>query len=133
MGLEELLGPACKERDLLVAMVVAQVVPPSSKLVCARGLRPETATSSLGEVLSVTSTDEDDLYGAMDWLLPRQGAIEDALATRNLSDGVLVVYDVSSAAFEASPARSAPSATPVTACTAGPRSSTGCSTETSPV
>jgi hypothetical protein len=100
LGLEELLGPACKERDLVVAMVVAQVVSPSSKLVCARGLRPETATSSLGEVLSVTSTDEDDLYGAMDWLLPRQGAVEDALATRHLSDGVLVLYDVSSAAFE---------------------------------
>jgi Transposase DDE domain len=36
----------------------------------------------------------------MDWLLPRQEAIEDALAARHLADGVLVLYDVSSAAFQ---------------------------------
>jgi hypothetical protein len=100
LGLEELLGPACRERDLVVAMVCAQVVSPGSKLAFARQFRPETATSSLGEVCSATTADEDDLYEAMDWLLPRQGAIEDALAARHLSDGVLVLYDVSSAAFE---------------------------------
>jgi hypothetical protein len=100
LGLEELSGPACRERDLVVAMVVAQVVSPGSKLAFARQLRPETATSSLGEVCSATTADEDDLYGAMDWLLARQGAIEEALAARHLSDGVLVLYDVSSAAFE---------------------------------
>jgi hypothetical protein len=100
LGLEELIGPACRERDLVVAMVASQVISPSSKLACARQLRRETATSSLGEVLSVASADEDGLYGAMDWLLPRQGAIEDALAARHLSEGVLMLYDVSSAAFE---------------------------------
>ena len=100
LGLEELIGPACRERDLVVAMVASQVISPSSKLACARQLHRETATSSLGEVLSVASADEDDLYGAMDWLLGRQGAIEDALAARHLSDGVLMLYDVSSAAFE---------------------------------
>ena len=100
LRLEELIGPACRERDFVVAMVASQVISPSSKLACARQLRRETATSSLGEVLSVASADEDDLYGAMDWLLGRQGAIEDALAARHLSDGVLVLYDVSSAAFE---------------------------------
>jgi hypothetical protein len=100
LGLEELLGPACRERDLVVAMVCAQVISPGSKLAFARQLRPETATSSLGEVCSATTADEDDLYGAMDWLLARQGAIEEALAARHLSDGVLVLYDVSSAAFE---------------------------------
>ena len=100
LGLEELVGPPCRERDLVVAMVVAQVISPGSKLAFARGFRPETATTSLGEVCSATWADEDDLYGAMDWLLPRQGAIEDALAARHLKDGVLVLYDVSSAAFE---------------------------------
>src|SRR5262245_64868490 len=46
------------------------------------------------------SCDEDDLYQAMDWLLPRQQAIEDALAARHLREGTLVLYDVSSAALE---------------------------------
>jgi hypothetical protein len=81
-------------------MVVAQVIEPSSRFALARGLRAETASSSLGEVLSLTGADEDDLYAAMDWLRPRQAAIEDALAARHLKDGTLVLYDVSSAAFE---------------------------------
>jgi hypothetical protein len=100
LGLEELVGPPWRERELVVAMVVAQVISPGSKLAFARGARPETATTSLGEACSAATADEDDLYGAMDWLLPCQGAIEDALAARHLSDGVLVAYDVSSAAFE---------------------------------
>lgn len=101
LGLEELIDPvASRARNLVVAMVVAQVIEPSSKLACARGLRAETASSSLGEVLSLCGADEDDLYEAMDWLGPRQGAIQDALAARHLKDGTLVLYDVSSAAFE---------------------------------
>src|SRR5205814_3790258 len=72
----------------------------SSKLATARGLRAETAASSLGGLLGLEACDEDDLYAAMDWLRPRQQQIEDALAARHLRDGTLVLYDVSSAAFE---------------------------------
>src|SRR6266545_3973902 len=60
----------------------------SRELVCARGLRSQTATSSLGQVLSCSACDEDDLYEAMDWLYPRQPGIEDALARRHPKDGV---------------------------------------------
>ncbi len=81
-------------------MAVAQVTAPGSKLAIARGLRAETAASSLGEVLQVAGCDEDDLYAAMDWLAGRQEKIEDALAARHLAGGTLVLYDVSSAAFE---------------------------------
>jgi hypothetical protein len=102
LGVEALLDPApSRKRDLVTAMLVAQVIAPTSKLACARGLRAETATSSLGEVLGgVSGADEDDLYAAMDWALARKDAIEAALAARHLSDGTLVLYDVSSAAFE---------------------------------
>ena len=101
LGVEELISPTpSRWRDLAVAMVVAQVIDPSSKLALSRGLRCETATSSLGEVLSLTRADEDDLYEAMDEVGARQAAIEDALAARHLSNGTLVLYDVSSAAFE---------------------------------
>jgi Transposase DDE domain len=81
-------------------MAVAQVIAPDSKLAIARGLREETAGSSLGEVLHLGSCDEDDLYEAMDYLHARQPAIEDVLAARHLAGGTLVLYDVSSAAFE---------------------------------
>jgi hypothetical protein len=101
LGLEELIGPEpSRQRDLVTAMITAAVIDGSSKLATARGLRPETAASSLGAVLGLGSCDEDDLYAAMDWLLPRQAKIEDALAARHLRGGTLVLYDVSSAAFE---------------------------------
>jgi hypothetical protein len=101
LGLEELIDPVpSRQRDLVAAMITAAVIDGSSKLATARGLRAQTAASSLGEVLGLQACDEDDLYAAMDWLLPRQQAIEDALAARHLREGTLVLYDVSSAAFE---------------------------------
>jgi hypothetical protein len=101
LGLEELVAPEpSRQRDLVTAMAVAQVIAPDSKLAIARGLRDETAASSLGEVLHLGGCDEDDLYAAMDWLAARQERIEDALAARHLAGGTLVLYDVSSAAFE---------------------------------
>jgi len=101
LGIEELIDPApSRRRDLVTAMLVAQVIAPASKLACARGLRTATATSTLGEALGLSGCDEDDLYEAMDWVLERQDAIEKALAKRHLADGTLVLYDVSSAAFE---------------------------------
>jgi Transposase DDE domain len=101
LSIEELIDPApSRRRDLVVAMLVAQVIAPGSKLATARGLRAQTATSSLGQLLGVSCCDEDDLYAAMDWALARQEAIENNLAARHLSNATLVLYDVSSAAFE---------------------------------
>jgi hypothetical protein len=101
LGIEELIDPApSRRRDLVTAMLIAQVIAPGSKLATARGLRAETAISSLGQVLGISGCDEDDLYAAMDWVRTRQEAIENALAARHLTDGTLVLYDVSSAAFE---------------------------------
>ena len=101
LGVEEILDAApSRKRDLVIAMLVAQVIDPASKLATARGLRAETATSSLGQVLGVDGCDEDDLYAAMDWVLARKDAIENTLAARHLVNGTLVLYDVSSAAFE---------------------------------
>src|SRR5262245_2846192 len=101
LGLEQVIDPVpSRSRDLVAAMITTAVIDGSSKLATARGLRAQTAASTLGEVLGLGSCDEDDLYAAMDWLLPRQEAIEDALAARHLAGGTLVLYDVSSAALE---------------------------------
>ena len=73
LGLEELIDPVpSRQRDLVTAMAAAQVIAPDSKLAIARGLREETAASSLGEVLGVGGCDEDDLYTAMDYLHGRR-------------------------------------------------------------
>ena len=101
LRLDEVIDPTgSRMRDLVVAMICAQVIGPASKLAIARGLRSETASTSLGEVLGLSGCDADDLYDAMDWLGARQAKIEDALARRHLVGGTLVLYDVFSAAFE---------------------------------
>jgi len=101
IALDGLLAPRpARRRPLVLAMVVARLLDPRSKLATARGLDPETLTSTLGEVLGLGRADEDDLYAAMDWLLPQQGRIEQALARRHLTEGSLVLYDVTSTYFE---------------------------------
>jgi transposase len=85
-----------RERDLCLAMIVARVIAPGSKLATVRSLDQSTLASEL----SVDGVDEDDLYAALDWLLERQQRIEDRLARRHLADGELVLYDVSSSYFE---------------------------------
>jgi transposase len=101
LGIAELIDRTpSRNRDLVCAMLIATVIEPGSKLAIARGLRAETATSTLGVVLGVAGCDEDDLYEAMDWALERKDGIETQLAARHLANGTLVLYDVSSAAFE---------------------------------
>jgi hypothetical protein len=85
-----------RERDLCLAMILGRVICPGSKLGMVRSLGQSTLASELG----VEGADEDDLYLAMDWLLERQGRIEDRLAARHLADGEMVLYDVSSSYFE---------------------------------
>jgi DDE family transposase len=101
LRLEPLLASQrCPERDAVVAMIAARILQPRSKLAIARELRAATLTSTLGELLELSDCDEELLYRAMDWLLPRQQRIEGSLAKRHLQDGTLALYDVSSTYFE---------------------------------
>ena len=101
IGLDRLLGPdGHRCRDLVLALIVSRILDPTSKLAAARALSPATAASSLGDVLALGGVDEDELYTALDWLLARQPAVEAALAKRHLSNGTLVLYDVSSSYME---------------------------------
>ena len=101
LGLESLIDPRpSRQRDLVAAMVAARIVAPAPKLATARNLHADTLLNSLGEMLGVASAGEVELYKAMDWLLPRQAAIETGLAKRHLSNGGLVLYDLTSTYFE---------------------------------
>lgn len=101
LGVDRLLGAQrSRPRDLCMAMLVARILAPRSKLATARALGAETLASSLGEVLGVAEADADELYAALDWLLPRQARIEAALAQRHLAEGTLVLYDVTATYFE---------------------------------
>ncbi len=87
---------ASRERDLVLAMIVARVVDPQSKLATARSWEHST----LGEWFGVEDANEDELYAALDWLLERQGVVEQRLAKRHLSEGARVLYDLSSSYVE---------------------------------
>lgn len=101
LGLERLIGaPGERQRQLCLAMIVGRVLDPASKLALSRQLAPELESSSLGESLKLGDVEEDELYEAMDWLLLRQERIERGLARRHLSEGGVVLYDVSSSYFE---------------------------------
>lgn len=101
LGLDRALAARrSRQRDLAVAMIVASLLEPRTKLATARALRPETAASSLGQLLDLGEVDENDLYAALDWLGRRQAAVEARLAGRHLRRGSLVLYDLSSSWFE---------------------------------
>ena len=100
IGLDRCLGPSGPQRDLVIALVVARLAHPRSKLATARGLRAATRTDSLADVLGLPDLNENHLYDAMDWLLKRQDAVQKRLARRHLNEGSLVLYDLTSCYLE---------------------------------
>lgn len=97
LGLDRLISSTrCRERDLVVAMVAERLIHPCSKLATTRLWHSTT----LAEELGVSDADEDELYEAMDWLLGRQEGIEKKFGARHLSEGSLVLYDVTSSYYE---------------------------------
>ena len=101
LGLPALLARSPgRLRDLVLALLVARVIDAQSKLATARALTPETAVSTLGEMLDLGTVDSRELYAAMDWLVERQAAIEQRLAKRHLQEHTLVLYDLTSSYVE---------------------------------
>jgi hypothetical protein len=102
LGLPALLGPACRQRDLALALVISRVVKPGSKL----STRSWWDDTTLGADLGVARASTDDIYAAMDWLEDRQDAIEAGLAARHLAPepnpARMALFDLSSSWLEGS-------------------------------
>ena len=100
LGLPALLGPACAERDLALALVISRVVAPASKL----STLAWWADTTLGADLDVAGASTDGIYAAMDWLAGRQDAIEAKLAARHLAPEAnpprMALFDLSSSWLE---------------------------------
>jgi hypothetical protein len=97
LGLDTLLAAKrCRERDLVLALLVERLLHPCSKLATTR----LWATTTLAEELAVGDATADEVYAAMDWLEARQTRIEQKLAHRHLGDGARVFYDGSSSFYE---------------------------------
>ncbi|BCU12607.1 transposase [Microcystis aeruginosa] len=101
LGLDKIISEkSSRIRNLVVAMIVARIINPKSKLATARGFNSETCSQSLGQLLDLEKADEDELYNALDWLLEKQEKIEKHLALKHLESGTLVLYDVTSTYLE---------------------------------
>jgi len=100
LGLPALLGPACPQRDLALALVISRVVAPGSKL----STLAWWSDTTLGADLGVARVSDDDVYAAMDWLGGRQDAIEAKLARRHLAPEAnpsrMALFDLSSSWLE---------------------------------
>ena len=89
-----------RRRDLALALIVARLLDPAAKLATARMLDAATASDLLGEMLGLGSVTAKDVYATLDWLGSEQSFIETALARRHLSNGALLLYDVTSTYLE---------------------------------
>jgi Transposase DDE domain len=102
LGLPALLGPAGRDRDLALALVIARVIEPASKLATTCWW----ADTTLGADLGVADASTDEVYAAMDWLTGRQDAIEATLAARHLAGSAnpsrMALFDLSSSWVEGS-------------------------------
>jgi len=100
LGLEQLIASRPSvQRTLLTAMIVSRVLEPCSKLATSRGLKEDSATSSLALELGLQLDSDRELYEAMDWLLERQSHIEGKLASKHLMEGSPILYDLSSSYY----------------------------------
>ena len=102
LGLPALLGPAGRQRDLALALIISRVAQPGSKL----STLTWWADTTLGADLGVAGASTDDIYAAMDWLEHRQDAIEAELARRHLAPepnpSRMALFDLSSSWLEGS-------------------------------
>jgi hypothetical protein len=102
LGLPALLGPAGRQRDLVLALIISRVIQPGSKLSTLTWWDDVT----LGADLRVADAAADDIYAAMDWLEHRQDAIEARLAARHLAPEAnparMALFDLSSSWLEGS-------------------------------
>ena len=100
LDLGALLGPAGRHRDLALALIIARVVHPGSKL----ATMSWWADTTLGADLDISGATSDEVYAAMDWLRLRQDQIERKLAARHLVPDVnpapMAMFDLSSSWME---------------------------------
>jgi hypothetical protein len=81
LGFPALLGPRCRSRDVVFALIISRVIFPASKL----STLSRWPDSTLGVDLGVAGASTDEVYAAMDWLAGRQDAIERKLAATHLA------------------------------------------------
>jgi transposase len=91
----------CEERRNVLALIAGRILFPGSKLALSRQLTGASSTLS-SELKLENDLNENDLYRAMRWLWERQERIQNNLAKTRLTEGSVVLYDLSSSYYEGS-------------------------------
>jgi transposase len=96
LGLDKTISSRrCRERDIIVALIVERLIHPGSKLATLRTL----GSSTLADDLELADVDVHEIYAALAWLTKRQPFIEKNLAKAHLSEGGMALYDLSSSSY----------------------------------
>ncbi|MGC9260434.1 MAG: IS1634 family transposase [Phycisphaerae bacterium] len=96
LGLDQIISSKrCRQRDIILALIAARILFPTSKL----GSTRHWSQCTLGSELGVLDVEPDELYASLDWLLHRQNRIEKKLAEIHLVEGGSVLYDLSSSYY----------------------------------
>jgi hypothetical protein len=94
LGIVAALGTS-REAKLALFMIYARIAKQGSRLAAVRWAEDHAVAAALG----LEFFNEDDLYGALDWLAVNQSRIEEALAPE-INPGAVFFYDVTSSYFE---------------------------------
>src|SRR5664279_2262047 len=95
LGIVRAVGESTRTQRLALYLIYARLAHQASRLSAAR----VSEDHARREVLQVGAFDEDDLYGALEYLAAHQRQIETALAPAAAS-GAVFLYDVTSVYFE---------------------------------
>ena len=96
LGLDKMIySRRCRERDIIVALIVERLIHPGSKLATTR----TWGTSTLAEDLDLTDVGLDEVYSALAWFFNRKSRMENKLAAAHLSEGGMALYDLSSSSY----------------------------------
>ena len=92
LQIDKIIDPEqSRQRNLILAMIVARIINPAISLATARGFHADTAASSIGKALGIEKATANELYEALDWLVVRQEKIENNLAQKHLQEGSLIL------------------------------------------
>ncbi len=96
IGLDTVIGSKpSRNRAVILGLITQRLIYPDSKLASWKYLQKATATTSLSQELNIEDVSKDEVYQSLDWLLKRQPKIEEKLASKHLSEGTMVLYDIS--------------------------------------
>jgi hypothetical protein len=95
LGLIDAIEPErSRRRSLIVALIASRVLDPRTRVGAPEGVRQLVETTSLSDVLGLSSLSAEEIEGALDWLVEHGKEIRARLFDHHKGDGNLVLYKI---------------------------------------